>query len=284
MNIDTLKNINATLQLGDQSQEVEDLQEALYLLGFDPGAPDGIYGVKTQVAVKQFQESVFVTGSVSPYLAGLLHKRASAILDSNDSLEGLVQVHHQSTHYSNRLMEVDTLIIHYTASVTSDATRRVFTKGKPGNRRSAHFTVNTDGSIEQFVDLDKAAWHAGGGYLPDVQGSAGGSMNSRSIGIEIENFGPLKRIEGVYYHSAASNTNPHVVYRYDGEPFIDKDKKAWASYPKKQLDAVKKLGKALNQIYKFKYIHGHDELLRVFKSDPGPAFPREDVFKAIRVG
>jgi peptidoglycan hydrolase-like protein with peptidoglycan-binding domain len=45
------------LKLGSNDSAVRDLQEALKVLGFDPGPADGIFGAKTESAVKAFQQA-----------------------------------------------------------------------------------------------------------------------------------------------------------------------------------------------------------------------------------
>jgi AmpD protein len=75
---------------------------------------------------------------------------------------------------------------------TSDAVERFFTNRLAPDqhpyfaaiadmRVSAHFFVRRDGSIMQFVDCDKRAWHAG---VSEWRGRS--SCNDFSIGIEIE--------------------------------------------------------------------------------------------------
>lgn len=48
-------------KLGSRGDEVRKIQNKLKSLGFFDGAVDGIYGVKTQRAVRQFQKSVGIT-------------------------------------------------------------------------------------------------------------------------------------------------------------------------------------------------------------------------------
>jgi N-acetylmuramoyl-L-alanine amidase len=48
-------------RLGSRGDEVRNIQKKLKALGFFDGAVDGIYGVKTQRAVRQFQKSVGIT-------------------------------------------------------------------------------------------------------------------------------------------------------------------------------------------------------------------------------
>lgn len=45
------------LKLGSTEPEVRDLQEALKALGHDPGPIDGVFGTRTESAVKAFQQA-----------------------------------------------------------------------------------------------------------------------------------------------------------------------------------------------------------------------------------
>jgi peptidoglycan hydrolase-like protein with peptidoglycan-binding domain len=45
------------LKKGSTDPAVKDLQEALKILGFDPGPVDGVFGQQTENAVKQFQQA-----------------------------------------------------------------------------------------------------------------------------------------------------------------------------------------------------------------------------------
>src|SRR5262245_27402503 len=45
------------LKQGSTGPEVRDLQQALKALGFDPGPVDGVFGARTQGAVKAFQQA-----------------------------------------------------------------------------------------------------------------------------------------------------------------------------------------------------------------------------------
>jgi peptidoglycan hydrolase-like protein with peptidoglycan-binding domain len=57
-----------TLKKGAKGQAVKDLQEALLALGLQPGPIDGVYGKKTEDAVKAFQKltAIEVDGIVGP--------------------------------------------------------------------------------------------------------------------------------------------------------------------------------------------------------------------------
>ena len=49
------------LKVGSRGEEVRQLQEKLNQLGFDCGKADGIFGSKTQNAVKQFQKTFLLS-------------------------------------------------------------------------------------------------------------------------------------------------------------------------------------------------------------------------------
>jgi peptidoglycan hydrolase-like protein with peptidoglycan-binding domain len=53
--------IEPLLKKGSKGDAVVQLQEALKALGFDPGQIDGIFGAKTEAAVKGFQQEVHIT-------------------------------------------------------------------------------------------------------------------------------------------------------------------------------------------------------------------------------
>lgn len=58
---DSLQAQEVLSRLGSRGDEVRSIQKKLKSLGFFDGAVDGIYGVKTQRAVRQFQKSVGIT-------------------------------------------------------------------------------------------------------------------------------------------------------------------------------------------------------------------------------
>lgn len=53
--------IEPLLKKGSKGDAVRQLQEALKALGFDPGGIDGVFGARTEAAVKEFQHSVGIT-------------------------------------------------------------------------------------------------------------------------------------------------------------------------------------------------------------------------------
>jgi N-acetylmuramoyl-L-alanine amidase len=77
---------------------------------------------------------------------------------------------------------IDLLILHYTGM--SDVQHACVRLCDESAEVSAHYLVGDDGKIFQLVDEDKRAWHAG---VSSWRGCS--DINSRSIGIEIQNRG-----------------------------------------------------------------------------------------------
>lgn len=76
----------------------------------------------------------------------------------------------------------DMIVLHYTAMESAEAALQRLCD--PESEVSAHYLIANDGRVWQLVDDTERAWHAG-------QGSWGGlgDINSRSIGIELDNTG-----------------------------------------------------------------------------------------------
>lgn len=74
------------------------------------------------------------------------------------------------------------VVIHYTAM--ADVGAALERLCAPEHNVSAHYLVGRDGRLWQLVDEDMRAWHAGSGCW-----TGRGDVNSRSIGIELDNSG-----------------------------------------------------------------------------------------------
>lgn len=74
------------------------------------------------------------------------------------------------------------IVIHYTAMASCAAARARLCD--PASEVSAHWLIDQDGRAEQLVDEVLRAWHAGEGSWRGE-----GDVNSRSIGIELQNDG-----------------------------------------------------------------------------------------------
>ncbi len=76
----------------------------------------------------------------------------------------------------------DIVVIHYTAMDSAEAALRALSK--PETEVSAHYLIARTGEVMSLVAEEKRAWHAGAGQWGAVT-----DVNSRSIGIELDNDG-----------------------------------------------------------------------------------------------
>lgn len=127
----------------------------------------------------------------------------------------------------------DLIVLHYTAMATAqDALERLC---DPEHEVSAHYLIHRDGRFYQMVDEDQRAWHAGAG-----QWRGQGDVNSRSVGIEIDNTGRTPFSEPQL--NTLETLLPAIMCR-------------WSIAP----DGV----------------IGHSDMAPERKADPGPRFPWE---------
>ena len=76
------------------------------------------------------------------------------------------------------------VVLHYTAMASAEAALDRLCD--PASQVSAHYLIAEDGRTWRLVDEAARAWHAGVGSW-----AGRGDLNSRSIGIELANAGPL---------------------------------------------------------------------------------------------
>lgn len=77
---------------------------------------------------------------------------------------------------------VDMLVLHYTGMETAEASLARLRDSEASV--SAHYLIDTDGTVHRMVAEERRAWHAGLAYW---RGDT--DVNSRSIGIELQNVG-----------------------------------------------------------------------------------------------
>jgi len=76
------------------------------------------------------------------------------------------------------------LLLHYTGMIS--AAKALHWLTTPESELSCHYLVDEHGAITQMVDEKMRAWHAGAGSWHGEE-----DVNSRSIGIEIQNLGHI---------------------------------------------------------------------------------------------
>lgn len=164
------------------------------------------------------------------------------------------------------------LVMHYTAAGNTNQVVKYFQQ--PSSEVSAHFVVGRDGRIVQMVDLDDIAYHAGNSIWKEEKW-----VNFFSVGIEISNWGLLKKKGDTYY---CWPNNYNTVF--NKEIFEDSLGKFWEAYPPKQIDAVVELSKYILKNFPeitLENIVGHEQISPGRKTDPGPAFPWDKVKKRL---
>lgn len=93
-------------------------------------------------------------------------------------------INHPSENFDDRApgTRIDMLVIHTTCTET--AQRALDILCDPARKVSAHYLIDRDGTIYNLVNEGKRAWHAGESFWRQET-----DLNSRSIGIEIQNSG-----------------------------------------------------------------------------------------------
>lgn len=175
----------------------------------------------------------------------------------------------------------DTIIIHYTAGNSTKTAVSVLKN--PKIRASAHMVIGRKGELVQLVDLNVIAWHAGkSGYnFPDKKRT---TFNKYSIGIEIANDGYLKKKDGKLYNWYKKEVPAELAYEGKHRNYPKTRSTFWHTYTDVQIKAVYDACAAMIKAYpSIKYILGHEEIAPGRKSDPGPAFPLDDLRKTMKV-
>jgi N-acetylmuramoyl-L-alanine amidase len=164
----------------------------------------------------------------------------------------------------------DTIVIHFTAGSSAASSVKSLCDDKSPNRASAHLVIGRDSSITQLVPFNTVAWHAG-----KSQHNGRTGFNQYSIGIEIDNAGELTKT-GEKYLSWFGKEYPvnevvHLKHRnHDGLRY-------WHTYTEDQIVIVEEICKLLLNAYPIRFILGHEEISPTRKTDPGPAFPLDNL-------
>ncbi len=142
-----------------------------------------------------------------------------------------------SQNYSERTLPIDTILLHYTATDSTELSLRHLANPRVKSRVSAHYVVSPDGTIYRLVDEKYRAWHAGQASWRGVR-----DVNSASVGIEIVHAGTDKK----------GNRPP---------------------YPEAQIKSVIALCQDIQSRHQIKWVLGHSDVAPGRKQDPGEHFP-----------
>jgi len=168
-----------------------------------------------------------------------------------------------------RVLPVELAVVHFTMSPVSrsphgsDELRiRRWLLGK-GRESSTHFVALRDGSLFQGASVDSRTWHAGGSDWFGIRG-----INYRSIGLDLENVGPLARgtdrwVNG--YGGTYRGPDPQYLGSHGHEPYRVAQMTSF-------LHIVSMLANRFPVLSDRERWVGHEEIRRG-KGDPGHAFP-----------
>ncbi len=140
-----------------------------------------------------------------------------------------------SPHFNERLLPIDSIVLHYTDMETADEALTWFLN--PLSKVSSHYLIEGGGKIYQIVEEDKRAWHAGESYWQGCR-----DINSCSIGIELANPG----------HSHG-----------------------YLPFPEAQIESLLRLCEGIRSRWDIptSRILGHSDVAPQRKQDPGHLFP-----------
>jgi N-acetylmuramoyl-L-alanine amidase len=155
------------------------------------------------------------------------------------------------------------LVMHYTAGSSFQGSLSHMTNRDA--KASAHLLIGTDGAIVQLVPFNRVAWHAG---VSRWQGLSG--LNQHSIGIELDNAGPLER-QGdqwrAWFGRGYPDSEVMVARHKNGGP-----RRGWQVYSEAQIATAREAAHAICRHYGLADVLGHDDIAPERKTDPGPAF------------
>ncbi|MXX89774.1 MAG: N-acetylmuramoyl-L-alanine amidase [Boseongicola sp. SB0677_bin_26] len=106
------------------------------------------------------------------------------------AVSGLEVIDRPASCFGDRRLgsRIELVVIHYTAMENAEAALERLCGSE--FEVSAHYLVGRDGTVYRMVREDKRAWHAGAGSW-----AGRGDVNSRSIGIELDNDGTTQFTE-----------------------------------------------------------------------------------------
>jgi N-acetylmuramoyl-L-alanine amidase len=147
---------------------------------------------------------------------------------------------HPSPNFGDRRgKRVDLIVLHYTAMAS--AAEVLARLCDPGPEVSAHYLIDRDGTVFALVDETMRAWHAGAG-----EWGGEGDVNSRSIGIELQNTGAepfaepqMAALEGLLADLLRRHTLPPcaVIAHSDMAPDRKGDPGARFDWPEESPDS-----------------------------------------------
>lgn len=165
------------------------------------------------------------------------------------------------------------LVMHFTGA--HNAAGSINWLCDPQSKVSAHLVLDQSGKVTQLAPFNRACWHAGQSKWGKVT-----AINSNSIGIEMANCGPLKKMaDGSYRAELAKKTFQPSEVVVAGHKNSPKTVIGWDDFPAAQVLESEEIMAAIAKTYSIKEndVVGHDDIAPIRKVDPGPAYPMSRV-------
>jgi hypothetical protein len=221
------------LKIGSHGDSVKQIQIALGLNA------DGIFGIKTESAVKEFQKKngLYPDGIVGENTLDALNINFDTDLTIFNPYDFDIDEYHlQKGEYLDGDYKNDYIVLHHTAGGANprsvvdgwskDSLGKVATEFVVGGQNCKTGSVKYDGQIVRAFPEGCQGYHIG---------SSGSSyMNTHSVGIEICNFGYLK--DGKTYTGTLADQSQIITLDSPFRGFLD-----WHKYSDEQINAVREL-------------------------------------------
>lgn len=172
------------------------------------------------------------------------------------------------------ITSLEALIFHFTASSNASSTIRFLASSNA--RASAHILVDRSGGVVQMVPFDISAWHAGQSRYEPL-GLTG--LNRYSVGIQLVNLGQLKQQEDGSFKAWTGETVVAAEVEVINEGGTST---YWHKYTPEQIATATDIVRAFRASDPTILILGHSDVSPGRKTDPGPAFPLQDIDLATR--
>ncbi len=170
--------------------------------------------------------------------------------------ESAKSLNYKQNHGSREGTKIDSVILHSVHGNIIDNGKHIsaeeifYTYGV-----APHYLIKKDGSVISFVDEEFSAYHAG---VSQFDGKVG--FNKRSIGIEIESFGPVEELVNGKFH--------HLPGKIKHAPEN-------GTFQEAQYESLLELLKEIYSRHEITYLLGHSDISAGRKNDPGENFDWE---------
>jgi len=227
------------LKIGAKSNDVIAIQHALNLNGANL-TTDGVFGAKTEQALKAFQKSQLTKDS------GVLDLETEAIL-LPIILPCATKMFLKRGQYRHTTSVKSGVCLHHTAGGSLAENVVNVWNGDDRGRVATHFIVGGKGEIVQAMPLQCWGHHIlmeRVGLKNDIQ------INSGYVGIEICNWGYLDKVGNSFYNYKGGVMRPVEVETLQA-PFMGK--LHWHKYTDAQVQSVRLILAQLKELYGFIY-------------------------------